>query len=1124
MDAAKRRRTNDTGYVNVNQGIQGDSNELTIRCGERGGLHLTRDGTFLVSQQLLSEMTDIQTLQLGDTATETLLDTVSANLNVIQYRGSDTDPHPRYAVSVDDLRTNVPSLVDGDGVVYGGFVPLLTLLAKRQRVINQTVPKTAVGEIALIDGYAFVDIYQTHGSDLVQTLTGEAFGVAVRHIPPTPTTGLQLAITTDVCQAYDGRVFLILDTGSNETQGSIHYSIAVGAGGSAPRATLYSGVGFTGTAIDLDSPGWYRDLGPLTVGSVYVPFGRSVSLYATGDSGPLDPSGVVLPPLHLHSSVSDLGALPVDTYWLTWGAVRSAVVGAGGTGAVPIPGAASVAPLSLRPFPVDVDPRVPIHWLDAWASGTLLSNRASRAVVARDGDPVDLWEYAGGPSSTWPAVATGATKPVYHISKLDRLPAVSFPDDTTRLLLDLRGNNTPRMVNTTVFLVVDASGMVNDGVLLGSVGTGEVVVPGSLRLEARLHQTLHLYQSSDSNQLPDNAITTNRTTSTPDTRMVIAFRVTEQAGDLTLTLYDYDTSNPQTLLYQGVTPREFARAAHANVTHLQIGAAGVHIHELRVYPASLETNDVAAVMTQLQSKWPVSIPKRDLTWAWYDFADPMRMSSDETGASLGVNHNDNVRFVKDKSGNGRNMSNTINHAYYVDGSHPLAINSTGVLRLEVGPAISDLLRYALATNAPTQMSRLLVFRTQSFGSSYSIHPSTTDSRSHLLDSQRRTRDVFASDLPSPDPNQGPQFYDEPLNNKLVVSYASYYEDAQGNTIVTTHRFNTLETAGAVQRTGNNAWFSSGNYMRCGIQGIQTETTDWCLAEVIYWSTALDQGSLQQLRLYLAQKWGWVDLASAVRQPVATPLLLHLDASDTNTLYTDEAGTQAVTVAGDPIRFIADKSGNGNHAIRWVYMSADDGAITWSDAAAATGSATGAIRGNSVATGAFEYTVPRLLRSINTKMQQSGATLVLTMKFPPFADFTGDNYKYIKHPFSPVDGGLNIMDGNARVVERFGYGFRFQTGAVWDPITTFTDAPILYVVVAGDSSQQTSMWVNGKQKSLMSYDPSFLDYYYSLGDLPTSAGWYGDLLELRVYDRPFEGTELTSLNNELMTKWGVTPDA
>ena len=90
----------------------------------------------------------------------------------------------------------------------------------------------------------------------------------------------------------------------------------------------------------------------------------------------------------------------------------------------------------------------------------------------------------------------------------------------------------------------------------------------------------------------------------------------------------------------------------------------------------------------------------------------------------------------------------------------------------------------------------------------------------------------------------------------------------------------------------------------------------------------------------------------MRQPVTTPLLLHLDAIDTDTLYTDEAGTRDVTVVGDPIRFIADKSGNGNHAVRRIHVSADDGAITWSDAAAATGSVTGAIRGNGVAIGAF----------------------------------------------------------------------------------------------------------------------------------------------------------------------------
>ena len=40
---------------------------------------------------------------------------------------------------------------------------------------------------------------------------------------------------------------------------------------------------------------------------------------------------------------------------------------------------------------------------------------------------------------------------------------------------------------------------------------------------------------------------------------------------------------------------------------------------------------------------------------------------------------------------------------------------------------------------------------------------------------------------------------------------------------------------------------------------------------------------------------------------------------------------------------------------------------------------------------------------------------------------------------------------------------------------------------------------------------------------TNDGWYGDMLELQVYNKAFIGAELTSLNNALMTKWGV-PDA
>ena len=296
-----------------------------------------------------------------------------------------------------------------------------------------------------------------------------------------------------------------------------------------------------------------------------------------------------------------------------------------------------------------------------------------------------------------------------------------------------------------------------------------------------------------------------------------------------------------------------------------------------------------------------------------------------------------------------------------------------------------IVRYPLTSNPPNQMSRLLVFRTQTRSSSYSVLPSTTNTSSHLLNKSRRTQDVFARNLPPE--SEVTVLYDEPLNGNLAVSYASYHQDAQGNTIVTTNHRNTLETI-AVQKTGTIDWFQPGDYVRCGIQMTHDTPTEWCLAEVIYWSTALDQGSIWRLGVYLTLKRGWSDINKPVQQPTNTPLLLHLDASDTNTLYKDEADTQAVATEGEPIRFIADKGGNGTHATRGVKAFVDDGAIVWSKDQAATDSVTGAIRGKSSTThsAGFKYTIPRFLNGIT----QSGATMVLVMKFAPYVQFRGTN--------------------------------------------------------------------------------------------------------------------------------------
>ena len=158
-----------------------------------------------------------------------------------------------------------------------------------------------------------------------------------------------------------------------------------------------------------------------------------------------------------------MGALTTNTVRLV-GEVRSAMVGTGTDSAL-VP---QFAPLSLRQFSIDTNGLVPIHWFDASITGSMHLEGVYTTDVAPV-DPVNLWTYAGGPSSTCPAVA-GAMKPTYQPNGYG-LPAVLFTDDAERLSVDLRGNNTPRMVNTTVFLVIDISNLVNNGVVLQSVGS-----------------------------------------------------------------------------------------------------------------------------------------------------------------------------------------------------------------------------------------------------------------------------------------------------------------------------------------------------------------------------------------------------------------------------------------------------------------------------------------------------------------------------------------------------------------------------------------------------------------------------------------------------------------------------
>ena len=89
------------------------------------------------------------------------------------------------------------------------------------------------------------------------------------------------------------------------------------------------------------------------------------------------------------------------------------------------------------------------------------------------------------------------------------------------------------------------------------------------------------------------------------------------------------------MVYTGTSP-DVAPTAQEWITHLVISAAGVTLHELRIQPGSMQTNDIAMIMTHLQTKWStpeIFMSNGDHLWAWYDFADPTMMSSDHLGSA-----------------------------------------------------------------------------------------------------------------------------------------------------------------------------------------------------------------------------------------------------------------------------------------------------------------------------------------------------------------------------------------------------------------------------------------------------------------------------------------------------------
>ena len=85
-----------------------------------------------------------------------------------------------------------------------------------------------------------------------------------------------------------------------------------------------------------------------------------------------------------------------------------------------------------------------------------------------------------------------------------------------------------------------------------------------------------------------------------------------------------------------------------------------------------------------------------------------------------------------------------------------------------------------------------------------------------------------------------------------------------------------------------------------------------------------------------------------------------------------------------------------------------------------------------------------------------------------------------------------------MVELFAYDERKLLRNAWPPMHQSADRPVLHVVVAGDSSQNTSTWINGKhvEDSVETCSANFENRYYTFADDQSSPDeWYGDMLEV-----------------------------
>lgn len=217
------------------------------------------------------------------------------------------------------------------------------------------------------------------------------------------------------------------------------------------------------------------------------------------------------------------------------------------------------------------------------------------------------------------------------------------------------------------------------------------------------------------------------------------------------------------------------------------------------------------------------------------------------------------------------------------------------------------------------------------------------------------------------------------------------------------------------------------------------------------------------------------------------------------LWLDADDSETITLNGSTVSQWDDKSGNGYHCVQGTASNQP----TY---------VTAAQNGKNVVRldGGNDY----MQNSTNTIVGGSNArTVFVACKN---TDASGITYPFGLGTRANVGSG-QIFFISSEVAVRVSFG-----NIIWST-SLYSSAGIITIQTNGTNVTQLLGWLNGSSLSVSSSTSATLNTQvgYMIGDSIGSSTWYGDVMEIIVYDSELSTANRESVESYLSTKWGIS---